>query len=52
MLDAIRYMVVWNPLILIALHTVFTFLGLDKHDHNHQQVHTIPLGSSQHPAPL
>jgi hypothetical protein len=31
MLDAVRYMVVWNPLILIGFHFVLHWMGVDKH---------------------
>ena len=30
MLDAVRYLIVWNPVILIALHFLLHELGLDK----------------------
>jgi hypothetical protein len=30
MLDMVRYLVVWNPLILVALHYLLHFLGLDN----------------------
>ena len=30
MLDAVRYLIAWNPVILIALHFLLHELGLDK----------------------
>ena len=30
MLDAVRYLIVWNPVILIALHFLLHELGLEK----------------------
>lgn len=30
MLDAVRYMVVWNPIILFALHCVFQASGINR----------------------
>lgn len=31
MLDAVRYMVVWIPLILLGFHFVLHWMGVDKH---------------------
>lgn len=41
MLDAVRYLVVWNPLILILLHYGLHFFGLERRIH-HRGPH--PLG--------
>jgi len=30
MLDAIRYLVVWNPLLIVALHFALHFFGMDR----------------------
>ena len=30
MLDAVRYLVVWNPLILMGLHFALHAMGMDK----------------------
>jgi len=38
MLDAVRYMVVWNPIILIGLHGAFAIFGLND---THRQVPSI-----------
>lgn len=38
MLDMIRFLVVWNPLILTLLHFVFHWTGLERNSANH------PLG--------
>ena len=34
MLDAVRYLVVYNPLILVLLHYGLHFLGLERHIHH------------------
>ena len=31
MLDAVRYMVAWFPLLLLGIHFALHFLGVDKH---------------------
>jgi len=50
MLDAVRYMVVWNPIILIALHGVFSFFGMtEHHPHDPAAPHPGALGDA-HPA--
>ena len=41
MLDAVRYMVVWNPIVLLGLHFALHLLGVDKkqqmlHEHSIQ----------------
>lgn len=49
MLDAVRYMVVWNPIILIALHGIFSVLGVaDHHDPTHP--HGAAALGGAHPA--
>ncbi len=30
MLDSLRYLIVWNPLILICLHFLLHYVGFDK----------------------
>ena len=30
MLDGVRYLVVWNPLILMGLHFALHFIGIDR----------------------
>lgn len=30
MLDSLRYLIVWNPLIMIGLHFVLHYMGFDK----------------------
>lgn len=30
MLDSLRYLIVWNPLILICLHFVLHYVGFDR----------------------
>jgi hypothetical protein len=30
MLDSIRYLIVWNPVLLMALHFFLHFFGIDK----------------------
>lgn len=30
MLDSLRYLIVWNPLILIGLHFVLHYVGFDR----------------------
>mmetsp|Transcript_35095 Transcript_35095/g.99531 ORF Transcript_35095/g.99531 Transcript_35095/m.99531 type:complete len:429 (-) Transcript_35095:345-1631(-) len=50
MLDAVRYMVVWNPLILLGLHAVFAFFGLDHSHDQHHPLHAMPIDSSGHAA--
>lgn len=30
MLDSIRYLIVWNPVLLLALHFFLHFFGIDK----------------------
>lgn len=35
MLDMVRYLVVWNPMILLGLHFVLHFAHLDKPLHPH-----------------
>ena len=47
MLDAVRYMVVWNPIVLLGLHFVLHVLGVDKkqqmlHEHS-QQLHAMHM---------
>ncbi|KAK9815596.1 hypothetical protein WJX72_006534 [[Myrmecia] bisecta] len=38
MLDAVRYMVVWNPIILMALHFALSALGIEQSHHANNQV--------------
>ena len=47
MLDAVRYMVVWNPIVLLGLHFALHVLGVDKkqqmlHEHS-QQLHAMHM---------
>lgn len=35
MLDAVRYMVVWNPIILTGLHFTLLAFGVKPHEHHH-----------------
>lgn len=47
MLDAVRYMVVWNPIVLLGLHFALHVLGVDKkqqmlHEHS-QQLHALHM---------
>ena len=42
MLDAIRYMVVWNPIILLGLHVGLRLLGMEKH----QQQQTLAVAGA------
>ena len=30
MLDSLRYLIVWNPLMLICLHFVLHYIGFDR----------------------
>ena len=52
MLDAVRYMVVWNPLILMGMHGIFTILGLDHHDPSHAHAVTANAPLAVHSPPL
>lgn len=50
MLDAVRYMVVWNPIVLLGLHFALHVLGVDKkqqmlHEHS-QQLHALHMNST------
>jgi len=45
MLDAVRYLVVWNPLILILLHYGLHYLGLERHIH-HRAPHAAASGAN------
>ena len=50
MLDAVRYMVVWNPIVLLGLHFAIHVLGVDKkqqllHEHS-QQLHALHMNST------
>lgn len=50
MLDAVRYMVVWNPIVLLGLHFVLHVLGVDKkqqmlHEHS-QQLHALHMNAT------
>ena len=47
MLDAVRYMVVWNPIVLLGLHFGLHVLGVDKkqqmlHEHS-KQLHEMHM---------
>lgn len=47
MLDAVRYMVVWNPVVILGLHFALHALGVDKkqqmlHEHS-QQLHQLHM---------
>ena len=47
MLDAVRYMVVWNPIVLLGLHFALHVLGVDKkqqmlHEHS-KQLHQLHM---------
>ena len=47
MLDAVRYLVVWNPIVLLGLHFGLHVLGVDKkqqmlHEHS-QQLHQMHM---------
>ena len=51
MLDAVRYMVVWNPIVLLGLHFALHMLGVDKkqqmlHEHS-QQLHALHMNSTR-----
>lgn len=51
MLDAVRYMVVWNPIVLLGLHFALHVLGVDKkqqmlHEHS-QQLHALHMNATQ-----
>ncbi|KAK9833314.1 hypothetical protein WJX81_005662 [Elliptochloris bilobata] len=43
MLDAVRYLVAWNPVVLVLLHFGLHFLGLERHVHHRGP---YPLGSA------
>ena len=45
MLDAVRYLVVYNPLILVLLHYGLHFLGLERHIH-HRAPHPTGPGNA------
>ena len=45
MLDAVRYLVVYNPLILVLLHYGLHFLGLERHIH-HRGPHSAGPGNA------
>lgn len=50
MLDAVRYMVVWNPIVLLGLHFALHVLGVDKkqqllHEHS-QQLHALHMNAT------
>lgn len=45
MLDAVRYLVVYNPLILVLLHYGLHFLGLERHIH-HRGPHAAGPGNA------
>ncbi len=47
MLDAVRYMVVWNPIVLLGLHFALHVLGVDArqkvlHEHS-KQLHQLHM---------
>lgn len=44
MLDSVRYLVVWNPLIFMALSVVFHFVLPHPHHHHHDPVLTASGG--------
>ena len=39
MLDMVRYMVVWNPVIFVVLHFVFHWTGMDHPPVHHGHLH-------------
>lgn len=41
MLDMVRYLVVWNPIIFLALHFIFQFTGLDHPPEHHGHGHGL-----------
>ncbi len=47
MLDAVRYMVVWNPIVLLGLHFALNVLGVTQkqaalHEHS-KQLHQLHM---------
>jgi hypothetical protein len=46
MLDMVRYLVVWNPVILVSLHFAFHLLGVDKPPHHHHALAGSPLAEA------
>lgn len=49
MLDAVRYMVVWNPIVLLGLHLCMHVLGVDKrqqmlHEHS-EELHRLHMAN-------
>lgn len=46
MLDALRYVIVWNPLLLFLLHSVLSALGIVPHPHNNSFSDLAAAGNS------
>lgn len=49
MLDAVRYMVVWNPIVFLGLHFCMHILGVDKrqqmlHEHS-EELHRLHMAN-------